>query len=106
MARLFDIERNKIVPDAKVLAIPTIKKIWDKDKSVTKDVAFKQISYIVFLCDFHSPYRDIHDSVRSKYIIDDIYEEAWVPDKDVLKAIEVYKRLQETPSMQIGRAHV
>lgn len=101
MARLFDIERNKIVPDANVLAVPSIKKLWDRDKSEDKEVAFKEISYIVFLCDFHSPYRDIHESVRSNYIIADLFPKGWSPNKEVLTAVQTYKDLQETPSMRL-----
>ncbi len=101
MARLFDIDKNKIIPDANILAIPIIKKIWSRDKSSEKDFAFKEISYIVFLCDFHSPYRDIHETVRSKLIIEDLFNKEWTPDKVVLDAITVYKKLQETPSMRL-----
>ncbi len=101
MARLFDIERNKIVPDANVLAIPAIKKIWDRDKSKDKETAFKEISYIVFLCDFHSPYKDIHESKRGIQIIKELFGEKWEPDLEILAAIKTYKILQETPSMRL-----
>ena len=101
MARLFDIDRNKIVPDATVLAVPSIKKLWDRDKSDAKETGFKEISYIVFLCDFHSPYRDIHESKRSGYIIQDLFPKNWKPDKAILSAVKTYKELQETPSMRL-----
>ena len=102
MARLFDIDKNKIVPDANVLAIPSLKKLWERDKTKEKDDAFKEISYVVFLCDFHSPYRDIHDSERESLIINDIFKDKkWRPDPAVKEAVKVYKKLQETPSMRL-----
>lgn len=101
MARLFDIERNRIVPDASILAIPAFKKIWMRDKAKEKEQALKEISYVVFLCDFHSPYRDISDSLKKPLIIKDLFEEGWEPDKDILKAVDTYKKLQETPSMRL-----
>lgn len=101
MARLFDIERSKIVPDANVLAIPIIKKIWTRDKTKDKEIAFKELSYVVFLCDFHSPYRDIRESERESLIINDIFGKEWKPDKLVKEAVNTYKKLQETPSMRL-----
>lgn len=101
MARLFDIERNKIVPDANILAIPAIKKIWNRDKTVEKASALKDISYIVFLCDFHSPYKDLHELEREKHIISDLFDSTWKPDKDIKAAVVLYKQLQETPSMRL-----
>lgn len=102
MAKLFDIERNRIVPDANILAVPILKKIWFRDKHKEKDKAFKEISYIVFLCDFHSPYRDMEENIRKQSIVEDIFDDnTWKPDKLILKGIETYKKLQETPSMRL-----
>lgn len=101
MARLFDIERNKIIPDANILAIPSIKKIWNRDKTDVKATALKEISYVVFLCDFHSPYRDLHELERENHIIKDLFGKGWRPDADLKAAVVTYKKLQETPSMRL-----
>jgi hypothetical protein len=101
MARLFDIERNKVIPDADIIAIPAFKKIWDRDKSKEKNTALKEISYIVFLCDFHSPYKDMRDGEKSDKIIEEVFEKVWEPDEVIKSAIKVYNKLQETPSMRL-----
>jgi len=102
MAKLFDIDRNKIVPNPDVLAIPAMKKIWNRDKSKTKDKAMREIAYVVFLCDFHSPYKDLRISEKEKIIIEDTFKaDKWEPDDIIKDAIEVYKKLQVTPSMRL-----
>lgn len=101
MAKLFDIEKNRIVPNADVLAIPAIKKIWVRDKTEEKETALKELSYIVFLCDFHSPYRDIREFEKESLIIKDVFKSKWTPDNLVKEAVETYKKLQETPSMRL-----
>lgn len=97
MAKLFDINRNKIMPDANILAIPSIKKLWNRDKSVDKETALKEISYIVFLHDFHSPYRDINSSEKESLIKADIFEDKdWKPDTLIDNAIKTYIKLQKS----------
>jgi len=102
MARLFDIEKNKIVLNPDVLAIPAIGKIWKRDKTKDKAQAIKELSYIVFLCDFHSPYKDLRGGEKERLIRKDIFEDSkWKPDDDIRKAIDVYIRNQVTPSMRL-----
>jgi hypothetical protein len=102
MARLFDIDKNRIVPDPNVLAIPAMRKLWDRDKHKDKINALKDLSYVVFLHDFHSPYRDLRWEEKEKVIITDLYKDnKWTPDSDILEACEIYKKLQITPSMRM-----
>jgi hypothetical protein len=102
MARLFDIDKNKIVLNSDILAIPALKVIWDRDKSKVKDKAMKELSYIVFLCDFHSPYKDLKSNDKEELIIQDIFNnKKWKPDNEIKEAIKVYNKLQITPSMRM-----
>lgn len=102
MARLFDLERNKIVLNPDILAIPAIKKIWQRDKTKDKIKAIEELSYIVFLADFHSPYRDLKGIEKEKIIIEDIFGDTnWRPDDDIKKAVKVYIRNQISPSMRL-----
>lgn len=102
MARLFDIDKSKIILNPDVLAIPALKKIWDRDKTKDKEKAMKELSYIVFLCDFHSPYKDLRSDEKEKIIKNDIFgDDNWKGDKSIEEAIEIYNRLQITPSMRM-----
>jgi len=98
VAKLFDIVKSEVVISPHVLAIPAIKKLWDRDKTKSKDRAYKEISYIVFMYDFHSPYKDVSVSERDKRVKKDVFKtDDWVPDNYVKEAIEIYRFLQETP---------
>lgn len=107
MAKLFDIVKSEVVLSPHILAIPAIKKIWDRDKSRGKSNAYKEISYIVFVWDFHSPYRDIFIDEREVLVKKDVFgDENWEPDKVVLTAVERYKKLQETPLTRLLEANM
>ena len=105
MARLFDIVKNEIVLSPYALAVPVFKKIWDRDKSKTKDKAYKELTYVVFICDFYSPYRDIPEFERYLTVTVDVFKDKeWEPDSLVEEAIDKYKKLQETPNMRLLKA--
>jgi hypothetical protein len=97
MAKLFDIVDTEIVLNPNVVAIPALKKIWDKDKTKGKDNAKKVLTYITFMSDFNSPYRDIAADKKEETVRLDVFkDEKWFPTSEVHEAIEKYKELQET----------
>jgi hypothetical protein len=55
-AKLFDIIGGNVIMNPTILWIPEFKEIWDRDKTKHKVRAVKEISYIVFLYSFKSPY--------------------------------------------------
>lgn len=106
MKRLFDIVDSKIVPNSIVIAIPIMKKIWDRDKSKDKELAFKEYSYIVFLCDFHSPYWNISDDIKEGMIRNAVFGNTkWEPDETIKEAIKVYEELQETRHLKMLKSY-
>jgi len=106
MAKLFDITGTKIIPDPRVIAIPAMKKVWDRDKSKGKEKAIKEYTYITFLCDFHSPYKDLSEEIKEEIIREDIFkEEEWEPDEIIQKAIDKYLQLQETRHLRMLKSY-
>lgn len=102
MARLFDIVGTEIVLNPNTLAVPQFKKIWNRDKSKGKEFAIKEITYVVFLCDFISPYKDLPEYERGNIIKADIFKgEKWTSDEVIEEAIDKYNQLQETPNMRL-----
>lgn len=103
--KLFDIVNGTVVLNPNSLVIPEFKKIWDRDKSKTKEQATKEISYIVFLCDFNSPYNSFRENDRDKVVKQDfLKDESWEPDTLIVEGIKKYKLLQETPLLNMLRA--
>jgi hypothetical protein len=103
MSKLFDIVKNEVRLNPDIIAIPALNTLWERDTSRNKINAKKELSYIVFLADFKSPYRDLFYKDRTTVVKDDVFgkRSSWVPDESVLAAIEKYKQLQKTPTMYL-----
>jgi len=105
MSKLFDIINGKVVLSPTTLYIPDFKKLWDRDDSEEKQTAINEISYIVFMYDHKSPYRDFKEVDKLKMVRKDAgFTTKWKPDAAVTKAIEKYKLLQETASSRLLQA--
>lgn len=100
---IFDIKNDKIVLDPSKLIIPEFKKIWDSDKTKTKEKAEKLLTYIYFLCDYNSPYSIYPLYERKERLIQDFLKKdtTSLESKMVKDAIQKYKEFQETPSMKL-----
>lgn len=93
---------GKIELNPHSIAIPPFRDIWDRDKSKTKEKATQEISYVVYLCDYKSPYIAYAEQDRERVIKEDfIKDKDWVPDQLILDAIEKYKQLQSTPILRM-----
>ena len=104
--RLFDIDKGKVVINPTSLWIPELKKLWNRDKTEDKANANSEISYIVFMYDYRSPYRDYSERDREQKVRRDCFPEEsdWVPDKEIQKAIKRFRELQETANSRLLKA--
>jgi len=102
MESLFDLKDGKVVLNPNSLAIPSFKKIYERDKSKKKDRALTEISYVYFLVDYKSPYSAYPEDKREKAIKTDFISiDSWEPDELILEAIDKYKEFQRTTSMRL-----
>jgi len=108
MGKLFDIVKNEVRMNPDILAVPAFNILWDRDISKNKTTAKKELSYVVFLSDFKSPYRDLPLREKANIIRADIFgkRSEWKPDELVQEAILKYKELQKTPTMYLYEAAV
>lgn len=98
--KLFDIDNKKVIVHPEALLVTEFKNIWIRDKSKTKDVATQELSYVLFMSDFKSPYMYYAEDARPDKIRRDCMTiDNWTPDELIITAIEKYKELQRTPSM-------
>jgi hypothetical protein len=96
--KVFDLVDYKIVISPEIINVPEFKKLWDRDKSKSKNKAFKDFEFIYYVEDFSSPYAiyDYHERVQK--VKDSHFKDGnYTPDKDVQAAIDKYKALNETP---------
>lgn len=96
--KLFDIQAGKVVMNPTILWVPEFRTLWDRDKSKHKEQAVNEISYVVFLHDFRSPYLAYPTNERETRIKKDYFKSAdWQPDDAIKAAIIKYKELQTSP---------
>lgn len=104
-ARLFDIVGGNVIMNPSILWIPEFKALWDRDRTKHKVKAVKEISYIVFLYSFKSPYLAYSEKDRKIKILQDYFGgQEWEPDDVVKTAIKRYNELQETATTRLLNA--
>jgi hypothetical protein len=101
--RLFSLDNTyNVVIDPIAYSIEVFKKIWDRDKTKTKEIARKELSYIYFNNDFKSDFMQIIDrKERSNEVIKYLFAKEWSPDALILDAEEFYNKRQETISSKL-----
>jgi len=106
MKKLFDIDKGKVVLNPTTLWIPEFKKLWDRDKKKNKDRAIAEISYIVFMYSFQSPYQAYSEKEREQKVREDFLTkfEKWEPDDAVKDAIVKFNDLQDSVSLRLLRS--
>ena len=106
MKKLFDIEKGKLVLNPTTLWIPEFKKLWDRDKKKNKDKAIAELSYIVFMYSYQSPYQAYSEGEREEKVRGDFLKDFpdWEPDEAVLAAINKYHELQDSISLRLLRS--
>mgnify|MGYP007100054278 CR=1 FL=1 len=99
---MFELIDNQVIVQPDKLALPFFKVIWDNDKSKSKDLAFKELSYIFYMVDYKSPYLVYPEEQRTEELIRDIIKDnKWKPSKEVKEAIVKYKDLTKTVSSEL-----
>lgn len=95
-------DHNGLTISEEAYLLKPFKKLWDRDKTKTKDVALAELGYVYFMEDFRSDYFDIIDNdERRKNVINDIvFPKGWKEDAAVSHARKYYKEMSETFSLK------
>lgn len=98
--KLFKYESFRVVISEEALALKPFKKIWERDKTKTKDKAISELAYIYFMEDPASDYQYLVDREdRSQKIMEGEGLSNWKPDKLVLDAMEFYSSFKTTSAL-------
>ena len=94
----FSKESYEVRISEEVAVLTPFKKILSRDKSKSKDLAVKELSFVWFYSDITSPYQGIIDlDARAEEIIKDIeLPKNWKIDSTIKDAIEFYKSRSKT----------
>lgn len=106
--KLLKYEGFKVTIAPEALALAPFKKLWNRDRSVSKDRAISEISYIYFMIDPRSDYQYLVDEEeRSKAIIEgEGLPNNWKPDKVVTEAMQFYSRFKPTAALLLEDTRV
>jgi hypothetical protein len=100
---LLTLKNHKLELNPDVLGNPVFKRLWDKDKSKGKEVAYKELLLIFYICDFNSPYAKYPKHEREAKVCSDIYDAKYKISKEIRAVIDEYEEIQykSSPSMRL-----
>lgn len=106
--KLFKYEGYKITISEEALVLIPFKKIWNRDKSSTKNRAISELGFIYFMVDPRSDYQYLIDeNVRKESIKEgEGLAKDWEPDKLVLEAMEFYKSFKPASALLLEDTRV
>ena len=105
--RLFKYEGYEVKVAPEALTLKPFKKLWDRDKSKSKDTALQELSFVYFYCDPRSDYQYIIDDEDRMEAVKDGegLPKSWKPDKDVETAIKLYRSFDTSAALLLKTAN-
>ena len=104
--KLIKIENFSLQIADEALLIKPIRKLYNQDRSASKEMFYKQISYLYFMVDPRSTYSYIlNEDERAKAIIEqEGLDKDFKPSPLLQEAMEVYRKHTVTPSQELLNA--
>jgi hypothetical protein len=105
--RLFKYEGYEVRVAPEALTLKPFKKIWERDKSKTKERALQELSFVYFYCDPRSDYQYIVDDENRLEAVKEGegLPKSWKPDKDLEAAIELYRSFDTSAALLLKAAN-
>lgn len=100
---LLNLDGSQLIIKPEALSLKSIKTLWDKDKSESKEKAISELTYIYFVYDPRSDYQFITDEEeRAAKVKEELgLRKNWAITKDLENAIETYKETCQTVSSKV-----
>lgn len=104
--KLIKIENFNLQIADEALLIKPIRKLWNQDRSASKEQFYKQMSYLYFMVDPRSTYSYIlNENERAVAIIQqEGLPKDFTPSPLLKEAMEIYKKHTVTPSQELLNA--
>lgn len=104
--KLITVENFQLRVADEALLIKPIRKIYNQDRSASKEQFYRQMSYLYFMVDPRSTYSYIlNEEERAKAIIEqEGLDKDFKPSSLLLEAMDVYKKHTITPSQELLNA--
>jgi len=99
-----ELKDNLVVFKPEFLTISAFKKVWETDKSKTKDKAFKDLMYVYHMASKKSIYSDWPEDKKEEAILQDVLlDKNYKPSKEVKEAILKFEEFS-TPKQRLLEA--
>ena len=104
--KLFKYEGYEVRVAPEALTLRPFKKLWDRDKSKTKEKAMAELSFLYFYCDPRSDYQYItDDETRMEEVKKSLgFEDKWKPDATLNAAISFYNTFDSSAARLLRMA--
>lgn len=104
--KLITIENYQLRIADEALLVKPIRKLWNQDRSASKEQFYRQMSYLYFMVDPRSTYSYIlNNEERAKAIIEqEGLDPDFKPSPLLQEAMEIYRKHTVTPSQELLKA--
>lgn len=104
--KLLEYKDYRIEPSPEILLVKPIRRMYNSDRSKSKESFYQQLSYLYFMVDPRSPYVDIADEEERKaqVCLQEGLPERFKPSDDLKEAMAIYERLTVTTSKKLLEA--
>lgn len=101
MIKLFKFEGYRLTISEEAFTLKPFKRIWQRDRSESKEKALSELGFIYFFCDPRSDYQYLIDEQEREKAIKEGegMPSNWKPDKLIEEAIEFYQSFKPTASL-------
>lgn len=101
--KLLEYKDYQIVPTPEILLVKPIRKLYNQDRTATKEKFFQQMSYLYFMVDPRSTYAYITDEeARENAILEqEGLPKDFKPSKDLIEAMKIYAEHTVTSSSRL-----
>ncbi len=100
--KIFDIVEKRVIINENILLIPVFKRVVDKYGDKYLDV----FCFIHYFCDYKSPFSEYTEEKKEEKLMS-LYNpdgDFTMEDPEIIDAINLYKEMQWTPSMELVEA--
>ena len=101
MPHLFEIINRRITPNIETLLIPPFKDIWERDKTLDKENATKELAYIELSTSMakNNPYREYKEDIKKSKIKEHLkINPLWKEDNLITEGLQRVREMQEEGS--------
>lgn len=104
--KLLEYRDYKVSPTPEAFLVKPIRKMYNSDRSKSKEVFMQQLAYLYFMVDPRSPYIEIPDETdrRNEICKQEGLPESFRPSSDLQSAMELYEKLTITSSKRLLEA--